>query len=243
MNGLPYYKAYPRDFIDGTAGMPFELKGAYRLLLDIIYLQAGRLPDDARYVSGLLGCSVRAWKKYRDELIERGKIIAENGIIYNFRADKELEISRSFQEKQRENGSKPKKNNTIEEAVAEPKSNHTDTDTEERETNVSPKKKVGTRLREDWRLPKALGDWAVSEGMPEAAVRTESDRFRDYWIAKAGKEGVKLDWAATWRNWARKWIADEAKARVRRGGSPSADRQLSQWEYIAKHGTSEGWAA
>lgn len=29
----------------------------------------------------------------------------------------------------------------------------------------------------------------------------------------------------------------------KRGGPPSADRQLSQWEYIAKHGTSEGWAA
>ncbi len=22
MNGLPYYKAYPRDFIEGTVGMP-----------------------------------------------------------------------------------------------------------------------------------------------------------------------------------------------------------------------------
>jgi hypothetical protein len=27
--------------------------------------------------------------------------------------------------------------------------------------------------------------------------------FRDYWIAKAGKEGIKLDWLATWRNWVR----------------------------------------
>lgn len=27
--------------------------------------------------------------------------------------------------------------------------------------------------------------------------------FRDYWIAKAGKDGVKLDWLATWRNWIR----------------------------------------
>jgi len=27
--------------------------------------------------------------------------------------------------------------------------------------------------------------------------------FRDYWIAKAGKDGIKLDWLATWRNWIR----------------------------------------
>jgi hypothetical protein len=27
--------------------------------------------------------------------------------------------------------------------------------------------------------------------------------FRDYWIAKPGKDGTKLDWFATWRNWIR----------------------------------------
>lgn len=44
MNGLPYYKAYPRDFIEGTVGMSFELKGAYRLVLDLIYLRSGNCP-------------------------------------------------------------------------------------------------------------------------------------------------------------------------------------------------------
>lgn len=28
-------------------------------------------------------------------------------------------------------------------------------------------------------------------------------RFRDYWIAKPGKDGRKVDWTATWRNWVR----------------------------------------
>lgn len=28
-------------------------------------------------------------------------------------------------------------------------------------------------------------------------------RFRDYWTAKPGKDGRKLDWLATWRNWVR----------------------------------------
>lgn len=28
-------------------------------------------------------------------------------------------------------------------------------------------------------------------------------RFRDYWIAKPGKDGRKADWLATWRNWVR----------------------------------------
>lgn len=122
MNGLPYYKAYPRDFIEGTVGMPLELKGAYRLVLDLIYLRSGALPDDPRYIAGVLGCSVRAWNRYRAELIEAGKIVLRDGVISNFRADKELETLGKFQEKQRRNRSGSSKNN----ALPEPRSDHTD---------------------------------------------------------------------------------------------------------------------
>ena len=144
MNGLPYYKAYPRDFLEGTVGLSFELKGTYRLILDLIYMQAGRLPDDPRYIAGLLGCSVRTWNKNRTSLLEAGKIYAENGIISNFRADKELIISNSFQSKQRENRLGSNKTNDLTKTMVEPKRNHTDTDTDtdikERVTKVTPKK-------------------------------------------------------------------------------------------------------
>lgn len=135
MNGLPYYKAYPRDFMDGTIGMSFELKGAYRLVLDLIYMQAGRLPDEAKYIAANLGCSVRAWNKYRAELISAGKITIENDFISNFRATLELEKLEIFQDKQRENAAKPRKNNSLPLAMAKPKPSHTeaDTDTEKKE--------------------------------------------------------------------------------------------------------------
>lgn len=81
MNGLPYYKAYPRDFIEGTVGMPFEIKCAYRVVLDLIYMQGGNLPDDARYISGLLGCSIRKWKSIRQALIEAGKITVSGDFL------------------------------------------------------------------------------------------------------------------------------------------------------------------
>jgi hypothetical protein len=42
--------------------------------------------------------------------------------------------------------------------------------------------------------------------------RAETDKFRDYWSAKAGKDATKLDWVATWRNWMR-----EAEQRAARG--------------------------
>ena len=44
---------------------------------------------------------------------------------------------------------------------------------------------------------------------PEPDAETGIDRqvevlkFRDYWTAKSGKDATKLDWQATWRNWAR----------------------------------------
>ncbi|RBO91865.1 DUF1376 domain-containing protein [Pseudochrobactrum asaccharolyticum] len=110
MNGLPYYKAYPRDFIEGTIGMDFETKAAYRLVLDLIYMQGGNLPDDARYISGLLGCTVRKWNSLRGSLVAMGKIIVNGEFLTNERAIIELETLRKLQDKQAENRSRPNKN-------------------------------------------------------------------------------------------------------------------------------------
>ena len=198
MNGLPYYKAYPRAFFEGTIGMPLEMKGPYRLIIDMIYMQGGSLPDDARYISGLLGCSVKLWNKVRAYLIEAGKIEVRGEFLGNFAADRQLETLGKFQDKQRENRSRPNKNNEIQ----SPRSHHKDTDREKREAKASHKKR-GSRLPESWVLPKTWGEWAASEGWPETVIRIEAEKFRDYWHGKPGKDGVKLDWLATWRNWMR----------------------------------------
>lgn len=60
------------------------------------------------------------------------------------------------------------------------------------------------RLPVDWVLPKDWGLWAL-ENMKwdDSIVRLEADKFRDYWIARAGKDACKADWLATWRNWCR----------------------------------------
>ncbi|RIJ76588.1 hypothetical protein D1871_10975 [Nakamurella silvestris] len=34
--------------------------------------------------------------------------------------------------------------------------------------------------------------------------RAETDKFRDYWISKSGKDATKADWDATYRNWMRR---------------------------------------
>lgn len=64
----------------------------------------------------------------------------------------------------------------------------------------------GSRLSQEWLLPKPWGEWALQERPQWTAedVRRCADRFRDYWIAKTGKDATKADWEATWRNWVRK---------------------------------------
>ncbi len=66
----------------------------------------------------------------------------------------------------------------------------------------SAKSPRGTSLPKDWELP---GDWRTwAEGArPDVDVLTVADSFRDYWVAKPGKDGRKADWLATWRNWVR----------------------------------------
>lgn len=129
MNGLPYYKAYPRDFIEGTVGMSFEVKCAYRVVLDLVYMQGGNLPDDARYISGLLGCSVRKWKSIRDELVETGKLVVSGEFLTNYRAVSELETLSKLQDKQRENAATPRKNKGLE----KPSLSHTEPEPDKEE--------------------------------------------------------------------------------------------------------------
>lgn len=107
---LPYYPMYPRDFHDGTLRMSLELKGAYIMLLNLIYTRGGPVDDEEGYLARYVGCSIRKWQKLRLELIGHGKIVVENGMIRNSRADEELLKRASYQDQQRENRARPNKN-------------------------------------------------------------------------------------------------------------------------------------
>jgi hypothetical protein len=63
-------------------------------------------------------------------------------------------------------------------------------------------RKLGTRLPDDFWPSPEMRDWFV-KNCPHVDGKTEHAKFCDYWRAKPGKDGRKLDWPATWRNWMR----------------------------------------
>lgn len=196
---LPYYKRFPRDFLDGTIGLCLETKGAYAIVLDLIYMRDGRLADDARYIAGQLGCSVRKWTAIRKELLTAGKIQCADGIISNFRADYLTEESRKYQDNQREIAGLPRKNNIL----RQPKPSQSESEPELKKEKVTPSPKKGSRLPLDWKPSEADLTFAANQNMTPEETKHEADQFRDFWISKPGAGGCKLDWSATWRTWCR----------------------------------------
>lgn len=64
------------------------------------------------------------------------------------------------------------------------------------------KPKNGTRLPADWTLPPEWAVWARGK-RPDLDPAEQAEKFADFWHAKPGKDGRKLDWQATWRTWIR----------------------------------------
>lgn len=60
----------------------------------------------------------------------------------------------------------------------------------------------GSRLNPTWSPALSTEEW-VAHNFPAVSFTAQLDAFRDYWTAKPGKDGRKLDWDATFRNWIR----------------------------------------
>lgn len=106
MHSRPWYRRYPDNFIAGVAGLSLEEKGAYSMVLDLIYARGGPIADEPRWIAGVCNCSPRKWNAIRQRLIDLGKLVAADGQIWNIRALEELEVDRKRAEKHVENGSK-----------------------------------------------------------------------------------------------------------------------------------------
>lgn len=77
------------------------------------------------------------------------------------------------------------------------------TDTDSKESESKPRRTRGTRVPRDFKITDDLRDWAARE-TPHVDVDKKLGEWIDFWTGVPGKNGVKRDWVATWRNGMRK---------------------------------------
>lgn len=95
----------------------------------------------------------------------------------------------------------------------------------------------GTRLQKDWKPTPELEAWVAKE-RPDLNLEKTLEAFIDYWTSTAGGKGVKLDWAATFRNWVRNEKRERSNA-----AKPEEDRWWLSNEGIDRKGRELGeWA-
>lgn len=88
---------------------------------------------------------------------------------------------------------------------------HADADAKAVETHARGARLSLSELPDDWR------EFCERE-RPDLRPIETFNRFKDYWTAKPGKDGTKLDWQATWRNWVRNEKQGAARALYSRDG-------------------------
>lgn len=83
-------------------------------------------------------------------------------------------------------------------------------------------------------MPADWIQWARTEQptwTPEH-MATVAAMFKDFWIAKAGKDGAKLNWQATWRN----WVRNQDLMRGPRGAPLQAAKPAPECQYVDRPG-------
>ena len=85
----------------------------------------------------------------------------------------------------------------------------------------------GSRLPADWVLPTDWKEEARAE-RPELDLDMVAKKFKDYWLSVAGKEGIKLNWRGTWRNWVRNEKFEPGRASKSTNHAGFADRAYGE---------------
>ncbi len=102
-----WYKRNPREFLRDVQGLGPELIGAYDVTTELIMAEGASIPNDARWLGGILGCSSRKAASLVMNLLSLGKLVLDSeGRLMNEKAVSELENRADLHRKARESGAK-----------------------------------------------------------------------------------------------------------------------------------------
>lgn len=220
---MNYYEHHIGDYDANTAHLSWLEDMAYTRLLRLYYRKESQIPADIAQACRLVRATSKDERKAVETVLHEYFELREDG-WHQCRCDEEIAKYQSKCERNREVGKKggrPRKTETQTEPTENPDGFQNKTQTEPTENppqtpdpNTSPSLRSGegraSRLPLDWTLPDPWREWAFQE-RPDLDPALTAAKFADYWHAKAGQAGRKLDWLATWRNWVRE---EKAPTRV-----------------------------
>lgn len=213
---MNFYKRFIGDIQAKTGHLSLAEFGAYDRLLDHCYSTERPLPLDLDACCRIARAMGKDERKAVESVLAQFFIQTNDGYIQT-RVIEMLAEAKPKIEASRANGKlggRPKKNQFCEETETQEKPGGFSEETEikpsenlsQSQSQISPSLRSGdvraSRLPTDWVLPDDWRQWARAERSDMDLDRAAAS-FADYWHGKAGKDGRKADWAATWRNWVR----------------------------------------
>jgi uncharacterized protein YdaU (DUF1376 family) len=238
-----YYQFNIGDYSSHTKGLSLIEDLAYRRMIDEYYLSEQAFNGCSTDVARLIGL--------RDHIQEVEYILnryftKEGDLWVHGRIDSEIADYRQKQEKRSNAGKKSaearQKPADVEHVLngcsagVELTNNHKPiTNNQEpivKDLVVTPSatpRKKASRLPDDWKPDKQYWESAqlIKPDMTQEWFIQVAHKFKDYWIAKAGKDATKTDWLATWRNWIRR-EAESGKGGIGTTGKKSYGEQRAE---------------
>lgn len=87
---VDWYRGDPHADIESAKGLTFEEFGAYCVVLALLRLRAGAIPDDDRFIAGWYRCDVRIWRRLRERLIAHERLYVSDGMLRSPAADDDV---------------------------------------------------------------------------------------------------------------------------------------------------------
>jgi len=102
MSKMPMQPWFPDAHIADTANLTLEEQGAYRLLMDHMWIKRGAIRNDDKEVARMLRISVKRWQKIKGRLADY--LIIDLGIISQKRVQRDYQRACEISKKNAENG-------------------------------------------------------------------------------------------------------------------------------------------
>lgn len=213
MKKAPAMPLFGDAYLADTRHLSLEEHGAYLQLLMIAWRSDGcQLPNDDKRLAQMLGVTAKKWASLKPVVMsfwtlsdggwEQKRLLKERRWVAKKSEDNRAAANARWNANSLENNEAGDANAMpkpcINDAPPPPPKKERTTDKSVVATQRGNRLPAGFEIPDDWIA------WALAEtGWSRSDAEAEGEAFIDYWHAKAGRDGVKLDWPATWRNWVR----------------------------------------